>query len=115
MLSGDTRGIDAAIWRREDVATCTGGFRRKAPVLAVEVAGKYDVEEALLAKGRWYIERGTALVWLLFPRQRTVTVLTADGTRAFGRGQRLPPHPALPGLEVAVAELFEQVSAPDPG
>jgi hypothetical protein len=41
-------------------------------------------------------------------------VLVPDGEVSLQAGQRLPAHDALPGLTPAVADLFAQVSAPDP-
>jgi Uma2 family endonuclease len=114
LLAGETRGIDAAVWRRADVEAYSGGLRRCAPVLAVEVAGKYDTEEALLDKARWYLGHGTAAVWVLFPRDQRVLVLTTEGTVAVGAGGRLPPNPALPDLAPEVDDLFEQVSHAKP-
>jgi len=115
LLGGETRGMDAGVWRREDLSGYTGGLRRAAPMLAVEVSGKYDDEEALGEKARWYLAHGTAAVWLLFPRERRVRAVTPGGETTHGTGERLPSIPELPALEPTVDELFEQVSSGDRG
>lgn len=110
-LGDDSRGADAAVWRAADLAGYEGGYRRVPPVLAVEVAGKWDTEEQLRDKARWYLGKGVRVVWLVFPKRRQVVVLTPGGEQVLGSGQRLPPSDDLPGLEPAVDELFIQVSA----
>lgn len=109
MLGGDVRGADAAVWRRADVLPLTGGFPRTAPVLAVEVAGREDTVEALEQKARWYLDHGVEVVWIAIPRTRTVRVLTRDGAREHGAGERLSPHPSLPELSPNVEDLFSQL------
>jgi Uma2 family endonuclease len=109
-LGGEIRGADAAVWRRGDLGTYEGGLRRVAPVLAVEVAGKYDTEAQLREKAAWYLGHGVQIVWLLFPPERRVVVLGLAGEVSLLAGQRVPAHDALPGLTPAVDELFAQVS-----
>ena len=108
-LEGETRAADAAVWRKSDTAEYGGGLRRSAPVLAVEVAGSYDTEEMLRSKAGWYLQRGVAVVWLIFPSTRAVIVVTAESELRFGVGECLPAHASLPGLEPAVSDLFEQL------
>jgi Uma2 family endonuclease len=111
LLKGETRGADAAVWRRADVSEYRGELRRTPPVLAVEVAGKYDSEATLRDKATWYLTRGTLVVWLLFPEQREVLVMTEKEVVKLGPGDRLPPQPSLPDLIPALDELFAQISS----
>ena len=53
-LAGASRGADAAVFRRADLGDYTGGFRRVAPILAVEVAGQDEREPQLREKAAWY-------------------------------------------------------------
>jgi Uma2 family endonuclease len=112
VLGGATRGADAAVWRRVDTTEVTGGFQRVPPVLAAEVAGKYDEDDALRAKAKWYLDHGVEIVWLVFPKRREVQVLTAAGEATFRLGEQLSEHPALPGLAPVVDALFRQLSRP---
>ena len=109
-LGEDGRGADAAIWRRADVGSYQGGFRRVPPLLAVEVAGRYERERQLREKARWYLEASVPVVWIVLPKKREVLIVTAAGDTRHRRGERLPGDPRLPGLAPMVDELFVQVS-----
>jgi Uma2 family endonuclease len=109
LLDGESRGADAAVWRRADLGPRRGKFRPVPPVLAVEVKGELEDEETLRAKAHWYLSHGVEVVWLLFPEERRVIVLTAGQEHLVGPSGRLPPHPSLPGLEPLLEELFEQL------
>lgn len=108
LLGGDVRGADAAIWRRADLGTHTGGYRRVPPVLAVEIAGRDDDEPTLRDKAAWYLRNGVGTVWLVLPATRSVVVIDAAGATTFTRG-RLPPTAGLDGLEVDVERFFAQL------
>jgi hypothetical protein len=74
------------------------------------VAGRYEDKAALREKARLYLDRGVAVVWLLFPKEREVIVMTRAGESRHPMGERLPSDPRLPDLEPRVDELFLQVS-----
>ncbi len=109
-LGDDTRGADAAIWRRADMGKVHSGFSRVVPVLAVEVAGQDEGEAVLRDKADWYFDRGVALVWILLPASREAIVVTRRGDTRHRPGDRLPEHPEVPGLTPSVDDLFRQVS-----
>ena len=109
LFGQDVRAVDASLFRRADVGPYTGGLRRVPPVLAVEVAGKDEPLQMQLDKAAWYLGRGVAVVWVLAPRTRRVIVVTGEGSIELGLGDRLPAHPALPGLEPRVDDLFRQI------
>ncbi len=109
LLGGDVRAAEAAIWRRAAVVPTTGGLPRVPPVLAVEVAGRDDTLAMLRDKGRWYLARGVAIVWILLPATRAALVITEAGETEVPPGGRMPPHADLPDLEPALADLFCQV------
>jgi Uma2 family endonuclease len=111
ILGGEVRAADAAVWRRADVGDYEGRFRRVPPVLAVEVRGELETDASLQEKARWYVDRGVAVVWLVFPRERRVAVITQQSQLSFGPGQMLPPSSDLPGLTPSVDELFLQVGS----
>jgi Uma2 family endonuclease len=109
-LGEDTRGADGAVWRRADVGPYEGGFRRVPPILAAEVAGRYESEAALREKAGWYRAAGVVVVWILLPKEREVLVITGAGESRHRLGDRLPADPRLPDLVPRVDELFAQVS-----
>lgn len=108
LLAGEIRAADVAIWRALDASTRIGRLRT-APILAVEIAGEDEGHEELREKAGWYLERGVAVVWLVFPRTFEVVVIDARGEARFARGAQLPERAELPGLAPAVAELFAQL------
>ena len=108
LLEGEVRAADAAVWRRADVEAGSA-FPRRAPILAIEVAGRDDDMSYLAEKAKWYLSRGVTVVWLLDPTQREVRVVTRDATCELGRGDRIPAHPELPELTPDVSDLFAQV------
>jgi Uma2 family endonuclease len=111
-LGGATRAADAAIWRGTDAKVRTGGFRRIPPVLAVEVAGPDEPEDALLEKARWYLGVAVEVVWVVVPRERSVIVVTPGAVSRHSLGERLPACASLPELTPLVDDFFVQVLGP---
>jgi Uma2 family endonuclease len=114
MLGGDVRAADAAVWRRSEIGTRTGGLRRAAPLLAVEVAGRDEGRTQLRDKAEWYLGAGAKVVWLVFPEEREVVVVTEQSEERFGREQRIPAHAALPELAPEVQAFFRQIESDAP-
>lgn len=108
LLDGEARGADVAVWKRADVGPHRGRFRRVPPILAVEVAGEDEDEASLTSKARWYLRHGVKTVWLTFPEQREVIVVTARRSRKL-RGSSKLEAAGLPGLDITAAELFRQL------
>ena len=106
-LGGDSRGADFAIWRKKKRGSLRG-FARVPPLLAVEVEGEEEAEQAraLRKKTRWYLEHGTKIVWLVFPSRREIVVITTRGEGRYGPGEMTPEHAELPGLRIPVSEVF---------
>jgi Uma2 family endonuclease len=102
-------GIDVAYFdqatldRQTSATTLIAG----APVLAVEVLSPSDTQEHILEKVDLYLSAGTALVWLVEPRFRTITVYRSDAApELFHEAQTITAAPHLPGLAIPVAKLF---------
>ena len=108
-LGDDTRGADAAVWRRTALGTISGHVARVPPILAVEVEGRDEREPALRAKAEWYLSHGTEVVWIVLWSTREVVVVRPDADSRHGVEDRLPPHPSLPGLEPEVERFFRQL------
>jgi len=106
LLDGDVRAPDVAVFRAPDVDQSSPGYARAAPVLAVEVTGEREDETALREKARWYLAKGSEVVWLVLAESAEVVVLTSAGERRCALDDVLPEHPALPGLAPKVRELF---------
>jgi Uma2 family endonuclease len=113
-LGSDIRAADAAVWRRVDVGPSVGRLRHAPPILAVEVAGQDEDEQALRHKAAWYLAQGVEAVWLVMPETREVLVLRAMGEMRYGSGEVLAAEPRLPGLKPAVDRFFAQLSGGAP-
>jgi Uma2 family endonuclease len=103
ILDGEVRGLDGGVWARTSRKR-TNGFRRTAPLLAVEVQGEDETAESLRRKAQWYLAHGVVTVWLVFPETSAVVVVTADGEKRCR--DRLPEPRGLAGLSPAVADVF---------
>jgi len=79
-----------------------------APDLAVEVASEYQYQPGLDEKARRYLDFGTRLVWVIWPRYQKVDVWhpgdTAPATLA--AGDTLDGEDVVPGFRFPVANLF---------
>lgn len=84
---------------------------RGAPVppdLAVEVKSPNDRVRAMRRKTEKYLERGTKLVWLVFPDEQIVEVYATDAdVQVFKIGDTLTGGDVLPGFTLVVKDIFE--------
>ena len=85
-----------------------------APDIAVEVVSPgdtaFEVQQSPVGKPlvREYLDAGSKLVWVLYPRARNVMVHRGDGTAQLLReGDLLSGEEILPGFSLAVDDLFE--------
>ena len=77
------------------------------PDLAVEVNSPHDVVGEVAAKVEWWLAHGTALVWVVDLRSRTVTKYHPDGSaRVVHINETLTGDDVLPGFELPLAKLF---------
>jgi hypothetical protein len=111
LLGGAVRAADAAIWSRGHIGAYGAGVLRVPPLLAAEVAGRDEGKVPLRDKARWYLDMGVGVVWLLFPKECEVVVVTRAGTSRHRVGECLPADPRLPDLAPRVDELFAQLLA----
>jgi Uma2 family endonuclease len=78
------------------------------PDLAVETMSPGDTVFDVDEKVREWIAGGTRLVWVINPRQQTVTVYCPDNTaKIIGVGETLDGMDVIPGFQIAVADLFQ--------
>jgi Uma2 family endonuclease len=102
-------GIDVAYFsaemmtRQTDDTTLVEG----PPKLAVEVLSPSDKTEDIRDKVLEYLAAGVELVWIVDPYFHTVTVHRPAAPPAmFNNEETLCGGATLPGLEIAVADLF---------
>jgi Uma2 family endonuclease len=108
-LGEDVRGADVAIWRRK-ASAMDNSLPRTPPILAVEVSGGHETIAKLRPKAQWYLEHGVTAVWMVDSDAREALACTASGESRHRMGDRMPPVEGLPDLDIAVADLFRQVS-----
>jgi Uma2 family endonuclease len=78
-----------------------------APQLAIEVLSPSDKMEEVRDKVREYLAAGVELVWIVDPYFHTVTVYQpAAPPRMFNDHETLAGGSTLPGLEIAVGDIF---------
>jgi Uma2 family endonuclease len=78
-----------------------------APDLAVEIESPSNTQAELLRKVSLYLAGGSRLVWLVRPKQLTVTVFSPDAPeRTLGLDDTLDGGDVLPGFSLPLAELF---------
>lgn len=101
--------------RRPDVAYITselleeiGEFTilpQSFPLIA-EVASPDDSAEELFAKAKEYLTSGCQEVWLLFPENQVVLIITQQKWLVFTAGEQASTQNLLEGFSVTVNELF---------
>jgi Uma2 family endonuclease len=78
-----------------------------APDLAVEVISPTDRIEDVDDKTQQWLDAGTALVWVVWPRTRSVTVHRAGAEpRILHEQDAITGEEVLPGFQCPVAEFF---------
>ena len=101
-------GIDVAYVSAEVVAQQPDSpYFEGPPVLAVEILSPSDKQEEIDEKILVYLESGVAVVWIVNPKLKTVTVYRREAAPAiYVPGQELDGVAELPGFRLAVASLF---------
>ena len=83
------------------------GYFPGAPDLAVEVGSPDDTVFEVEEEVAEWLEAGSLAVWVVNPKQRTLTIHSRDGLRVFNVNDQLDGEPAVPGFALAVAEIFD--------
>jgi Uma2 family endonuclease len=101
-------GLDVAYVGPEVVdASRNCAYFEGAPILAVEILSPSDKQEEIDEKISLYLESGVAVVWIVNPRFKTVTVYRPDAEPAlFHKDQTIDAEPHLPGFRAVVGKFF---------
>ena len=105
---GDTiRGLDVAfISARKAVGISFREVIEVAPDLAIEVMSPSNTVPDIRRKIAQLINAGCPHVWIVHPDMREVDIHTEDGMKTFRVGDTLSAPDILPGLEIAVSDIF---------
>ena len=88
------------------------GFFRLPPDLAVEVISPRDPFVAVEGKAEEYLDAGVAVVWVVNPRSRTVSVYRHDGSIArLHETDEIHGEGPLQGFSCRVGDFFPPTSA----
>lgn len=88
----------------------TGKFIAFAPDLAIEIRSPGDTTTEIYEKVVEYFKYGTRLVWVVYPRSRTIHVYTsAVQVKILTVDDVLDGGDVLPGFSVPVREIFQRL------
>jgi len=79
-------------------------YATRAPDLAIEIVSDDDKASAVFAKARMYLEKGSRAVWIVFPLEKSVVIMTPTGRRWESNALTCPE--ILPGFSIKVTDLF---------
>lgn len=101
--------------RRPDVAYLTPELVQQFGELAVlpqsfpliaEIISPTDIAEEIIAKSQEYLQSRGEEVWLVFPENRWIIVITKNHRLVFISGEVVSTQTVLPGFNVSVDELL---------
>ena len=79
-----------------------------APDLAVEIVSPGDDASDLREKIKQYLDAGTSVVWVIYPRSRQIEIHTPDKTiRRLGVEDMLEAPKLLPGFQLSVRTILQ--------
>lgn len=105
VLGIDLAVIDADAPSRQ---TSMGPLMVGVPRLVIEVLSLTDSVAAINEKTRLYLDHGTPWVWWVDPTGQTIRVIGQDRIPVtYLNGQDLSDERILPGLKLALSEIFE--------
>ena len=76
------------------------------PDLAVEIKSPDDTYKGMREKARYYLSKGTVLVWLVFPEKQLVEAYTLTDEQIFNVNDTLSGGDVLPNFSLAVSQVF---------
>ncbi|MBW4633506.1 MAG: Uma2 family endonuclease [Iphinoe sp. HA4291-MV1] len=74
--------------------------------LIAEIVSPKDLAEEIIAKSQEYLQSGGEEVWLVFPENRWIIVITPNQRLVFISGEVVSTQTVLKGFSIAVDELF---------
>jgi Uma2 family endonuclease len=81
-------------------------YATRAPDLAIEIVSDDDRATIVFEKARMYLEKGGRVVWIVFPTEQSVVVMTSMERR--WESDTLTCPELLPGFSLEVEKIFSQ-------
>ncbi len=103
------RGADSAFISNEKLQKYgyPQGFFPTAPDIAVEVTSPSNSSEELMEKVSLYLQSGSVLVWIIYPKTKVVTVFRLNNVISLLRDSDiLDGEDVLPNFQLPLAKLF---------
>ncbi|MEZ6128391.1 MAG: Uma2 family endonuclease [Planctomycetaceae bacterium] len=101
-------GIDVAVFAADAMQDQTEPFIKGVPLLAVEILSPSDRQGAVDDKVDGYLQAGTAMVWIVNPRDRSVIIKrTGHSTELHTEESHVSGDDVLPGFSEPAAEFFK--------
>ena len=82
------------------------GYGDLPPDLAVEVMSPNDSLIETEKKALAYLEKGSKMVWVIYPKKQTVTIYRKGSQKTLKSTDVLDGEDVIPGFSVNVAEIF---------
>lgn len=102
-------GADAAFVSKENLTEfgVPDSFFPTAPDLAVEVVSPGNSSEEISTKVEDYLDSGSSLVWIIYPKKKGVVVYRKNNTVSFlHETDNLDGEETLPGFTLSLEKLF---------
>ncbi len=84
------------------------GYVPLAPDLAVEVVSPGDSADEVDRKVLLYLRYGTRLVWVVYPKTKTMIAQTPTGIERYDADSTLDGGDVLPGFTLVLRDIFPQ-------
>ncbi len=97
---------DLSIVLREGKTLTERGAAAYMPDIAVEVQSPDQSDKFMAEKAGYYLANGSKMVWLVYPKQRLVEVLTPTERHLLTINDLLTGGDVLPGFTLAISEIF---------
>lgn len=78
------------------------------PDLCIEIHTPDDSLKMMLDRAIFYLANGARMVWLIYPQQRIVEVMTANDRLLLTENDVIRGGNVLPGFEVPVKQIFRR-------
>jgi Uma2 family endonuclease len=109
LLNHSTVGADVAFISKESFAKfgVPDSFFPTAPDLAVEVVSPSNTSEEISTKVEDYLNSGSRLVWIVYPKRKLVVVYRTNNTNSFlHENDELSGEDVLPNFRLPLAKVF---------
>jgi Uma2 family endonuclease len=92
--------------RRWEAAEEADEYPQGSPQLSIEIFSPSNARRLFKRKIDLYLKNGALAVWVVYPKKRSVTVHTADGSTEFAEGDSIALPAQVGHAVIAVKQIF---------